>query len=126
MSEIPTLIRDGAVVGGAMVLISGLLSQCVDREPALADLLAAQAADLDSDVRSPQRYLEDYSSDRFIDFRREGFTHPMLREVWGYRGHSRSRSADNTILRLRAKIEAAPARPAHVLTVHGVGYRFEP
>ncbi len=50
----------------------------------------------------------------------------LLREVWGFRGHFRSRSADNTILRLRAKIEPDPARPTHILTVHGVGYRFEP
>ena len=50
----------------------------------------------------------------------------LLREVWGFRGHFRSRSADNTVLRLRAKIERDTARPVHVLTVHGVGYRFEP
>lgn len=50
----------------------------------------------------------------------------LLREVWGYRGHSRSRSADNAVLRLRAKIERDPAQPTHILTVHGTGYRFEP
>lgn len=50
----------------------------------------------------------------------------LLREVWGYRGYSRSRSADNAVLRLRAKIERDPAQPAHILTVHGTGYRFEP
>ena len=50
----------------------------------------------------------------------------LLREVWGYRGATASRTVDNTVLRLRAKIEADPARPRHVLTVHGTGYRFEP
>jgi DNA-binding response OmpR family regulator len=50
----------------------------------------------------------------------------LLREVWGYRGGVRSRSVDNAVLRLRAKIERDPARPRHVLTVHGAGYRFEP
>ncbi len=49
----------------------------------------------------------------------------LLRDVWGYRGGVVTRSVDNTILRLRAKIESDPARPRHVLTVQGVGYRFE-
>jgi len=50
----------------------------------------------------------------------------LLKEVWGYRGGVQTRSVDNTILRLRAKIEQDPTRPRHVLTVQGVGYRFEP
>lgn len=50
----------------------------------------------------------------------------LLRDIWGYRGAVQTRSVDNTILRLRAKIEPDPARPRHVLTVQGVGYRFEP
>jgi predicted ATPase len=37
-----------------------------------------------------------------------------------------SRTADTTMQRLRAKIERDPAHPRHVITVHGVGYRFEP
>lgn len=50
----------------------------------------------------------------------------LLRDVWGVRGNLITRSVDNTVLRLRAKIEADPARPRHVITVQGVGYRFEP
>ena len=50
----------------------------------------------------------------------------LLREVWGYRSAVQTRSADNTVLRLRAKIERDPSRPRHLHTVHGVGYRFEP
>ncbi len=50
----------------------------------------------------------------------------LLRDVWGYRGGVVTRSVDNTILRLRAKIEADPARPRHVITVQGTGYRFQP
>jgi len=49
----------------------------------------------------------------------------LLRDVWGYRGGVVTRSVDNTVLRLRAKIEPDPARPRHVITVQGVGYRFE-
>jgi hypothetical protein len=50
----------------------------------------------------------------------------LLRDVWGYRGGVVTRSVDNTVLRLRAKIEPDPARPRHVFTVQGTGYRFEP
>lgn len=50
----------------------------------------------------------------------------LLREVWGYRGSVVTRAVDNTILRLRAKLEPDPSAPRHILTVHGVGYRFEP
>jgi DNA-binding response OmpR family regulator/tetratricopeptide (TPR) repeat protein len=50
----------------------------------------------------------------------------IILEVWGYRDTVVSRACDNTIARLRAKIEADPSRPTHVLTVHGSGYRFEP
>jgi DNA-binding response OmpR family regulator len=46
--------------------------------------------------------------------------------VWGYRSGIQTRAVDNTVLRLRAKIEVDPARPRHVITVQGVGYRFEP
>jgi DNA-binding response OmpR family regulator len=28
-------------------------------------------------------------------------------------------------VKLRQKIEADPANPRHILTVHGVGYRFQ-
>ena len=50
----------------------------------------------------------------------------LLRDVWGYRSAVQTRSADNAVLRLRAKIERDPSAPSHLHTVHGVGYRFEP
>lgn len=51
----------------------------------------------------------------------------LLREVWGFRGRTpNSRAPDFTVLRLRTKVERRPEEPRHVLTVHGVGYRFEP
>ncbi|MGE0547233.1 MAG: response regulator transcription factor [Kofleriaceae bacterium] len=49
----------------------------------------------------------------------------LLRDVWGYRSTVITRAVDNTILRLRAKVEPDPGSPRHILTVHGVGYRFE-
>lgn len=50
----------------------------------------------------------------------------LLTEVWGYADAVLSRASDNVVRRLRDKIERDPRRPDHVLTVFGVGYRFEP
>ena len=48
----------------------------------------------------------------------------MLEEVWGVREDTDTRAIDNFIVRLRRYIEREPARPRHLLTMRGVGYRF--
>lgn len=48
----------------------------------------------------------------------------MLEEVWGVHEDTDTRAIDNFIVRLRRYIEHEPGRPAHLLTVRGVGYRF--
>ena len=48
----------------------------------------------------------------------------MLEDVWGVREDTDTRAIDNFIVRLRRHIEEEPARPKHLLTVRGVGYRF--
>jgi DNA-binding response OmpR family regulator len=48
----------------------------------------------------------------------------LLNEVWGYDALPISRTVDNHIAGLRAKLEDDPARPVHILTVHRVGYKF--
>lgn len=48
----------------------------------------------------------------------------MLDEVWGVHEDTDTRAIDNFIVRLRRYIEDEPARPKHLLTVRGVGYRF--
>jgi predicted ATPase/DNA-binding winged helix-turn-helix (wHTH) protein len=50
----------------------------------------------------------------------------LQREIWGYADSIVSRTVDTTVRRLRMKIEADDANPVHLLTVHGVGYRFAP
>lgn len=50
----------------------------------------------------------------------------MLEEVWNLREDTDTRAIDNFIVRLRKYIEAEPAKPRHLLTVRGVGYRFIP
>jgi len=49
----------------------------------------------------------------------------ILEEVWGLREDTDTRAIDNFIVRLRRYLEDNPARPKHLLTVRGVGYRFE-
>lgn len=48
----------------------------------------------------------------------------LLNEVWGYESYPVSHTVDNHVALLRAKLEADPAQPAYIRTVHGVGYRF--
>jgi DNA-binding response OmpR family regulator len=49
----------------------------------------------------------------------------ILRDLWGLGPHDSSRTLDNHVARLRRKIEADPAEPRVLVTVHGVGYRME-
>jgi len=48
----------------------------------------------------------------------------LLDEVWGYDLFPTTRTIDNHIVKLRQKIEDDPKNPTHVVTVHGIGYKF--
>ena len=48
----------------------------------------------------------------------------ILEEVWGLHEDTDTRAIDNFIVRLRRYIEDDPAKPKHLLTVRGVGYKF--
>ena len=48
----------------------------------------------------------------------------IMNEVWGYESYPESRAVDMHILNLRHKLEADPKNPKHILTVHGLGYKF--
>jgi len=49
----------------------------------------------------------------------------LLEKVWGYDYAGDTRTVDVHIRWLRQKIEVDPAHPRHLLTVRGVGYKFE-
>jgi DNA-binding response OmpR family regulator len=50
----------------------------------------------------------------------------LLDRVWGLSEYIDPSTVTVHVRRLREKIEADPANPHHVLTVWGVGYKFEP
>lgn len=50
----------------------------------------------------------------------------ILEQVWGLHEDTDTRAIDNFIVRLRRYIEENPAKPRHLLTVRGIGYRFVP
>lgn len=51
--------------------------------------------------------------------------HDLLNEVWGYKKIPTTRTVDNFILDLRKKIEKNPSQPEFILSISGVGYRFD-
>jgi DNA-binding response OmpR family regulator len=48
----------------------------------------------------------------------------LLNHVWGYNCYPSTRTVDNQILKLRQKLEADPANPQYIRTMHGMGYKF--
>jgi DNA-binding response OmpR family regulator len=58
---------------------------------------------------------------------REGRAVPrgeLLEVVWGLRPDTNTRVVDSFVARLRRYVEADPARPRHILSVRGHGYKF--
>ena len=50
----------------------------------------------------------------------------LMDAVWQYSFYTDTSTVTVHIRRLRSKIEVDPARPEHIQTVWGVGYRFQP
>ena len=49
----------------------------------------------------------------------------LLTDVWGYEALPSTRTVDVHVAWLRQKLEPNPRHPKHILTVRGLGYRFE-
>ena len=47
-----------------------------------------------------------------------------MNDVWGMEYYGTQRSLDSFVASLRHKIEVDSSKPQHILTVHGVGYKF--
>jgi len=50
----------------------------------------------------------------------------LIDRVWGSDYVGDTKTLDVHVKRLRAKVETDPANPAHIVTVRGLGYKFEP
>ena len=49
----------------------------------------------------------------------------ILEKIWGISGSS-TRSVDNFVVKLRKKIEENAAKPQHIVTIYGMGYKLVP
>ncbi len=49
----------------------------------------------------------------------------LLTRIWGYDFYGDSRTVDVHVRWLREKIETDPSQPTRIVTVRGIGYRFE-
>ena len=115
--------------------LGAILRRTGSRDPELPDRLRFGAVEVDfasySLVRDGCRLGLNRKE---LDLLRYLLTHPsepvdratLLREVWHQPRATQTRTVDTHVFRLRQKIEADPERPEHLLTVRGLGYRFEP
>jgi DNA-binding response OmpR family regulator len=100
-------IGDRLVIGDAVIDFTkrllardGSRHELSEKETGMLRLLATHAG-------------ETVSREKFLDV------------VWGYHAYPSTRTVDNFIAALRAKLEADPANPRHLITVRGAGYRLE-
>lgn len=49
----------------------------------------------------------------------------LISEVWGFDYFGDTKTLDVHIKRVRSKIEADPKKPTHLVTVRGMGYKFD-
>jgi two-component system alkaline phosphatase synthesis response regulator PhoP len=75
------------------------------------DLTPIELGMLQLFLRSPRRVV---SREHIID------------AVWGHGVFVTDRVVDTHIMKLRRKVEDDPSRPRHILSVRGLGYRYEP
>jgi two-component system response regulator VicR len=76
--------------------------------------------------RPVQLAPKEYAALRYLAARPDVVIHraDLLLDVWGYHQLPTTRTVDNHVALLRAKLEDDPAEPKRILTVHGVGYKL--
>jgi DNA-binding response OmpR family regulator len=103
-------------------------------EVALPDSFVFGAAQIDSRQFRAQTGKKIHSlSGRELRLLELFYTHPnevlsrdqLLNQAWGVEYYGTTRTLDQHIAQLRKKIEPNPARPTVIVTVHGIGYRYQ-
>jgi DNA-binding response OmpR family regulator len=108
-------------------------------EPTATYILAGRLIDLDNLEIRPQHPANPAEKTIHLtlmeaDLLRYLLDHPnkivarseLLENVWHVKENTDTRAIDNFIVRLRRYLEPDPAKPVHLLTIRGVGYRFVP
>jgi two-component system response regulator ResD len=108
-TRVPAMVLDGALRLGALVVQPQL--RTVERDGTPLDLTAKEFDLLFFLASRPGQV-----------FTRQ----QLLDNVWDYDYFGDASTVTVHIRRLREKVELDPARPRHVKTVWGVGYKFEP
>ena len=117
-----------------MARVRALLRRAGASEPVAAKVIESGDLTIDTTARTvsrdgqplplkPKEYdvLQHFMRNRGRAFSRE----QLLSAVWGYEFAGDTRTVDVHISWLRQKIEPVPAKPTRLITVRGVGYRFE-
>ena len=100
-----------------------------------SDINSYQFGNLNIDIKKRKVTLEDRNIDltakefdlllKFSENPGQVFTRSQLLDsVWGYGHDGYEHTVNSHINRLRSKIEHSPAHPQYILTVWGVGYKF--
>lgn len=118
-----------------MARVRAVLRRTQPNAPALPDILRAGALELDVDghtARLDDTYLDltpmefDLLATLMRNPGRAFARLELLERTQGFAYDGYERTVDVHIKNLRKKIEADPGHPVYVLTVFGVGYRFNP
>jgi DNA-binding response OmpR family regulator len=114
--------------------VRALLRRAETAPPSQTEVLTAGDLQVDSQKRQALRKgqtlpLKPKEYDLLVHFLRNhgrAFTREqLLNQIWGYDFLGDSRTVDVHIRWLREKIEDDPGKPARLITVRGVGYRFD-
>ncbi|MGB2695716.1 MAG: response regulator transcription factor [Dehalococcoidia bacterium] len=114
--------------------VRALLRRAEAGPPVETDVLTAGTLEIDLRKRSASRkgarlVLKPKEFELLIFFLRNrgrAFTREqLLNQIWGYDFVGDTRTVDVHIRWLRQKIEDEPGNPTQLITVRGVGYRFE-
>jgi len=106
--QTPAPVSDGLLVGGSVKMD-------VDRHQVFVN---------DEKVAMPLKEFE------LLELLLENVNRVLTRgqiidAVWGHDYFGDTKTLDVHVKRLRSKIESDPARPEHLITVRGLGYKFE-